>query len=476
VPTEANATASFLKAIAPWEQVYRNLSIAYFAIKGRDRQQAISAQISLRSADPDDYGFGVGRFETEHFIFERFTFAVSQGQLQASLTKALSAGEIPGRPETSLVSSNGAFRSNFYPYHLPGQPMGSRQPAVVMRGNDRSSFLNPLGDRADFDWALKAASPPYATLDDVMDAFGLARLQNIDEWTQLVVVAETPAIIDFASSKFEDGEINVCCLTSSALDRSRLSLGLKYFSQSKGEGFPSVIRTHTNAAHWDVVRQSELRERITAKIPAGGARIAHVFLSYDGIALHEAFVQDLAKSVNLRRALHLALDKDGLIVEELLLKTGQSFQENFDHGVALLLNMLGFATALHGQAWKLKDQSVDVVALTPSGDVLLVECTTGLPNHNNKVSNLVRRLAEVRDLLERQGTGARILPVLATALPKAQAQNDIELLRRSGVALLAREDLAEALNRTQFHADPQAFYDQLSRSVEAGVLRPGNDA
>jgi hypothetical protein len=57
-----------------------------------------------------------------------------------------------------------------------------------------------------------------------------------------------------------------------------------------------------------------------------------------------------------------------------------------------LLTLLGFSVANYGRIPKLQ-KGPDIIAITPSGHVGVVECTVGLINESDKLAKLVQRTA-----------------------------------------------------------------------------------
>ena len=89
---------------------------------------------------------------------------------------------------------------------------------------------------------------------------------------------------------------------------------------------------------------------------------------------------------------------------------------DFETAVSWLLWALGFSVALFGTHSKTRD-AFDVVATTPRGDFLVVECTLGLLRAEGKLSKLAARTANVRDSLAASNMKhLRVLPVIMTSL------------------------------------------------------------
>ena len=110
--------------------------------------------------------------------------------------------------------------------------------------------------------------------------------------------------------------------------------------------------------------------------------------------------------------------------------------------------MLGFNVVHVGAAPRLSD-ATDLLATTPSGNMVLVECTTRQLKADSKLSKLVERAQTIRRRLDASGNHhIRLLPVIATALRSEEVRTDLEQAQQLGVVVATREDLQSGLNRT----------------------------
>lgn len=73
----------------------------------------------------------------------------------------------------------------------------------------------------------------------------------------------------------------------------------------------------------------------------------------------------------------------------LLLRPAGKQRDDFESAVALLLQVLGFAPAHIGAMSGWNDES-DILVSCPAGEVIIIECTTGVPD-DEKLSMLVSR-------------------------------------------------------------------------------------
>ena len=134
--------------------------------------------------------------------------------------------------------------------------------------------------------------------------------------------------------------------------------------------------------------------------------------------------------------------------------------------------MLGFSTSQIGGRENTSD-AADIVATTPRGNILIIECTTGLLK-SDKVAKLVERSEIVRKRLISSGNQhLKVLPVLVTSKPKDEVKADIEEVKNKGIAVFTKEDLESALPQTVVLPDAELIFDRLWQEAQPKQNRLG---
>ncbi len=82
----------------------------------------------------------------------------------------------------------------------------------------------------------------------------------------------------------------------------------------------------------------------------------------------------------------------------MLLKPDTDKPYAFESAVSTLLTLLGFSVSNYGRIPKLQ-KGPDIIAVTPSGHVGIIECTIGLINENDKLAKLVQRTTLIKEKL-----------------------------------------------------------------------------
>lgn len=127
--------------------------------------------------------------------------------------------------------------------------------------------------------------------------------------------------------------------------------------------------------------------------------------------------------------------------------------------------MLGFNSAQIGGTTRTAD-AADIVASTPSGNLMIIECTTGLLK-SDKISRLIERTELAKKRLHSSGnTFQKVLPVIVTSKPKNEIQADLREVQSKGVAVVTKENLEATLALTMAMQNPETIFNQLLESVQ----------
>lgn len=181
------------------------------------------------------------------------------------------------------------------------------------------------------------------------------------------------------------------------------------------------------------------------------------------------WITDPQKRLNPRYSIHHVFD-DGLeFLKQTLLKPETDKPYMFEGAVSTLLNLLGFSVSNYGRIPKLQ-QGPDIIAICPSGNIGVIECTVGLLDQNDKLAKLVQRFKLIRQKLDATGYGfAQTQAVIVTPLSRDEVAANLETAGKYDIAVVCRESLEEMIRRAVL--PPNA--DQLFQ--EAKRLIPGTD-
>lgn len=340
--------------------------------------------------------------------------------------------------------------------HPEGLSAGNRLAVLsIVGGHIAESLPQPESD-----WLLKAADAPYDSVQELAIDYGLGTLRS--DRALLEVVART-AIEVLAESSVTGTRASIGIWIASSLDRTRAKLGYRVVHQGR-----VVLR--------GAIRSSDLTwsDRDLAavgtgeiEIPAGS--VIQCIASYADEAHHVQWRADPTTFLNPRAAILSLVDPSSALVRTYLrpdVPPRGKAADDFETAIAWLLWALGFSVASFGTHPKTRE-TFDVIATTPRGDFLVVECTLGLLRAEGKLSRLAARAVNVRESLATSNMKhLRVLPIIVTAMTSEQVEADAGPAADLGVLVVTREDLDEVQNELIRFPDADSLFERGLRAVQ----------
>lgn len=445
----------FKKLLANWMAAYHYVSLSSLAIKTTEGAVLLFGRIILEFSKPE--GNQDFRLETGDIVARREDVQIPKNAIDTLLSEA-SLGKMSFGDEQFLLKREGEYlSSSYFPLYHTLINAGPRLPTVAVRGAGREKLLHRENYRPfeHFDWALKSADQPFDTLDELLTFIGLPSLLQMPEMTTIELIARAPVAIR-DSSRVENNEAIITCRLANGLDPALVKLGYKIASK----GLPSRSYVMGKQLSW---KDEDLFQDGTIKVPLQEVPVLQAFVSYAGLAIHQWWVTDPKKSFNLRKAAYEPYDANLEVIKRFLTGLGNNKSEDFETGIALLLYLLGFAVA-HMGTTKLLKEGPDILASTPSGNLLVVECTTGLLNEGNKLAKLTRRTILIKEKLMASGYSHLVVqPIITTTLPRNSVVTDLEDAGKASIAVVCKEELESLLNENTVFPDPEVL---LKRSAQ----------
>lgn len=446
----------FFSAIDPWSKAYSQIGLSFFAVRKEGEVNLLQARLFLNTSPS---AIPLASVETASVLAGHFVFADRDVKLRDFVEHLVDDGEI----DTPLgkfkfpSESEGKFSAYFDPFHQEGIAVGNRLSVLTIRGARKY----PLIEQPKLDWELKAATKPYDSIDELLTTLFLGG--NQDDSARVEIVANHVAAINF-NSAINGTDSNPSVFLAKSLDVSKCQIGYRVFLHGKVVDRGAIQGSDLNWTEQDVARQGEG----AVGIPQGA--VLHCVASYDGYAMHQGWLVDPKNFQNSRRVV-LEEFHNGLgILESYLFEEQRRGKDarDFEFGISWLIWMLGFSTSQVGGRDNTSD-AADIVATTPSGNILIVECTTGLLK-SDKVSKLVERTEIVRKRLISSGNyHLKVLPVIVTSKPKDEVRADIDVVKNKGVSVVTKEDLKSLLAQTIVLPDADLIFNQAWQASQSAM-------
>lgn len=446
---ESPKFAEFLSLTKPWQGAYTDATFSFIAVKDGGRLRLVQGHVILPSnAVPQAL-----QLQTPSVC----ACAVSLSTLGLdceALIHALLRDELETPIGTlSLIEQEGVGPQDISVYfpRYPDDFNSSREHALSLT---LSCGRMPFGNRqAEFRNDLRTAQQPYDSIVELANELWLKPLRW--DTCTLDISAHSPVAIDL-TREIIGGKVRLALLALRGIDVTPARFGYRVVATG------SVVQRRTLAATelaWSAGAGERIQVgEIDVRVPDGA--IVQCFASYDGLLLQQGFVVQPGILPNVRRMTHEVFDPALENTKKCLFdaKTQKQDARNLEAGVANLLYMLGFAVdPLFG---KPQSNNPDLIATAPSGDVLVVECTTAAIDIEGKLSKLLARTAALREKLAETGNShIRCLPVIVTSLAETAITNMEEAVK-ARILVVSAEDLGRALDSTMVPQNADALFNE----------------
>lgn len=449
--------SNFDALVSQWSDAYPCATISYIGLKTAEGSHLLFGRILLEPTRGgiDDTMF---RFETEHLMAARFVLDTTPTIIKNFVDKA-KKGEIQAVEGTASLQlhADGNLSTYFSPIHHPFISDGPRLPTLRVSGTSRHNLTTRVVDQRVLDWELKAAETPFDNLDELLSQCGLPAQMQMGDSTTLEIVAKSPVLISDASA-ITGGDALIECRLAVSLDNEKLRLGYKILHKE------SIERKSVSGSVLDWRQDGDIRIG-THRVPVGSASLLQGFVSYAGVSHHQWWVTDPQKRLNPRLAIHQVFDEDLDLLRRMVLKPETDKPYVFENAVSTLFSLLGFAVSNYGRIPKLQ-KGPDIIAISPTGHVSVIECTVGLLDENDKLAKLVQRAKLIRDNLGGTGYGfLQLQAVIVTPLSRDEVTANLETAGRHEIAVVCREELEGMLNQVTLPPNADRLFEDAKRLV-----------
>ena len=441
---DSSVLDAFTAAAESWVCDGYYVDIRYLASSGPAGGQILDARILLSPLPPaldvsftlDIAGFVVGQTQLSR-VAKSAAIALLREALGGTVNSP--AGELRLVANESLDYYSELVHRNRWFSDLHVQVLGSRRPLPT-----------PI-ELSVFDNALRASTPPFDGLADVVAWLGLSSPDAMPTSPSISLRVSPPVDLIFDQCALADDELSLTFHAHPKFDVDRMVVSVRAVP-----GVGLAARRQIGAkVKWG--RPSKGRKTGKVKVKLDHADSALVMLLIEGASVRRQWFIDPGKARNNRLATMQHYDKDLRKVRDAVLEASDGTK--FENGIAALLFLLGFTPAL-----QIETDAPDIVVTTPGGRLAIVECTTRIADFASKLGKLVDRRGSLTKSLSATGHSSQVAAVLVCRQSRDRIAAQEKELRAHRVILVTEEELRDGLDRVRTPGDP----DQM---LEAAVLR-----
>ncbi len=351
-----------------------------------------------------------------------------------------------GRIEGNEIKNNLGFSFHVQRKHyhwLNPQPEVPSLITLYATGDQIHNVLHHGPDAIgsdELDWELRSLKIPYDGLNDLLGSF----LDIPRQHSRSRVIESTVVYIN--------APIKLRFLDTSTLSKGKFSILVESIGYKKLNDVTVGIVGSTDAgtiyrgSHEFSARDWKPDDKCTVackEVNVKDLTSASLFLSFRGNVIDNIILHDESALLQNPRILAYShFDKNIEKLKAYLIGKGKEPSNDFEKGVALLLHLCGFNSALYGQLGGIQEE-IDIIAFVPnSNDVIAVECTIKDLDANGKMTKFSRRIKELPDELN----DYNLLPLLFTALERKNiSPTELDSARTERIGVAAAEDIQELL-------------------------------
>lgn len=314
-------------------------------------------------------------------------------------------------------------------------------------------FQNRL---TEFQSDLRSGAMPY---DSIVELAGELHLYPL-RWDvcSLDVTAEGVVAVDLGPrARIQNGVAHLAIRVAKDVDRTQARLGYRVQAPdakaTQRGSFNSGDLTWSDDGEYVAVGSVDI------EVPKGS--VIQGFASYKARWMHQGWITDPDNAANVRRSMHEVFDPELEGTKKSLFDAKSHKQDArvLEAGVGNLMFMYGFA--VNPLSSHFTTDAADLLAVSPNGNIAVIECTTGAINNNGKLSKLLARAAALLEKLKQTGNPhLKVLPVVVTTM-KREALTDEEIASSKGIYVATYEDLERLANESIIPKNADQAFESL---------------
>jgi hypothetical protein len=297
---------------------------------------------------------------------------------------------------------------------------------------------------------------PY---DSIVELAGELHLYPL-RWDvcSLDVTAEGVVAVDLGPrARIQNGVAHLAIRVAKDVDRTQARLGYRVQAPdakaTQRGSFNSGDLTWSDDGEYVAVGSVDI------EVPKGS--VIQGFASYKARWMHQGWITDPDNAANVRRSMHEVFDPELEGTKKSLFDAKSHKQDArvLEAGVGNLMFMYGFA--VNPLSSHFTTDAADLLAVSPNGNIAVIECTTGAINNNGKLSKLLARAAALLEKLKQTGNPhLKVLPVVITTM-KREALTDEEIASSKGIYVATYEDLERLANESIIPKNADQAFESL---------------
>jgi hypothetical protein len=448
--TEIQSIDAFLDFASNYDELLRFTTLSYLAVKAPNGFAVIKGRLQFRGVStPFKLGhFTSAKIRAGQYLFSEFGISTREF-LEQAVRGTL---QFPDK-SLRLVPASHTDRVRFTELHPEGIQNWSRMVTLEIECQVplESSIRQPQTD-----WDLLAGEQPYDGVAELAGEFGIGALDG-----RFGLEAVVPPVIEaLIKGTVSATTATIGVIAPIELDPKPIRLGYRIISNGV-----VTDRGKVNGEALDLQTTGIIREG-TTKLEVPPAAVVHCVARYREHAVHQAWISDPDHSQNPRRTIYQNYDPQLEVIGEYFRRgPRRGNARDLESAVAWLLWMGGFSILQLGDNPRTQD-APDLIAMTPSGNVAVIECTTGLLKSGDKLPALVARTAALRKRLEQNyGQTIKVISIMVTTRSREEVTAELEQAERHSVLVVTKEDLENAQGRTILRPEAEKTFSEAVSAI-----------
>ena len=318
---------------------------------------------------------------------------------------------------------------------------------------DRLKYLSEL-EFIRLDDSLRSNSTPFDGIGELSQWLLLKAAIDGTSPSGITVTVWPPVELIFSECSLKNSQLHLKVKVAANVSLPQLGIAVRLTSGSLHTARMQIA----DAMTWAAQDSGEFIGSISlATTDSVGAQI---LVGYAGRTYVRQWFWDPSKSSSPRYHALNEFDPDLKGLKQALFTSPEG--RDFEKAVGCIAYLLGLSSAL-----PLQSNTPDLVASTPRGRHLVVECTLGISDFSKKLGKLVDRYNALRKSFAGATLTMEIVGVLVCRLPRDQIAARESELQQHHILLATKENLDYVMNRAWQVHEPDTLLDAAIASMTA---------